>query len=124
MKSYFLKTLLISCCAASLAACGGGGGGGGGNDDVTVSTNAGNGGAIAPSRTTVQQGSNTSFTVTTDTGFDIDSITGCSGSLSGDTYTTGNVTSDCTVTITFITAAPTVAVWDSPESTWDNIVWQ
>ncbi len=34
-------------------------------------------------------------------GHSIDSVSGCNGSLSGNTYTTGAITADCTVTASF-----------------------
>jgi YVTN family beta-propeller protein len=37
------------------------------------------------------------FTVTPDTGYTIDSVTGCNGTLTGNSYTTEPVTADCTV---------------------------
>jgi hypothetical protein len=42
-----------------------------------------------------------SFTLTPDAGYRIDSVTGCGGTLSGDTYTTGPVSGDCAVEATF-----------------------
>ena len=68
----------------------------------TVTPSAGTGGTISPS--TAQQvnyGATTAFTVTPNTGYSIASVTGCNGSLSGNTYTTGAITANCTVTATF-----------------------
>ncbi len=48
-----------------------------------------------------------SFTVQPDSGYQIASVTGCNGSLIGNTYTTGAIISNCTVTASFI-AAPAV----------------
>ena len=68
----------------------------------TVSTQvAGGQGSFSPGNATVAHGGTTSFTVTPATGYSVQSVTGCGGSLSGTTYTTGAVTSDCTVTATF-----------------------
>lgn len=67
----------------------------------TVTTSAGAGGIIAPPSREVTHGQTTIFTVTPDTGYSIDSVTGCGGTLSDDTYTTGPITSDCTVSATF-----------------------
>jgi hypothetical protein len=33
--------------------------------------------------------------------YQLGSVTGCGGSLAADTYTTGEISSDCTVTATF-----------------------
>ena len=75
----------------------------------SVIASAGVGGAIAPMGTvTVTHGSTAVFTVTPDTGYHISSVTGCGGTLSGDTYTVGAVTADCAVSATF--AVDTFAV--------------
>lgn len=66
----------------------------------TVSTSAGTGGSIS-SAATVNYGGTTAITVTPDTGYGISSVTGCGGTLSGNTYTTGTITADCTVTASF-----------------------
>jgi len=71
---------------------------------------AGPNGAIAPSTPqSVSDGDTTSFTLTPNTGFAIDSVTGCGGNLAGNLYTTGPITADCTVNASFA-AAPDVAV--------------
>ncbi|MFN6972316.1 MAG: InlB B-repeat-containing protein, partial [Rheinheimera sp.] len=67
-----------------------------------VSTNAETGGSISPTSTSVIQGSSTSFTVTPLNGFSINTMTGCGGNLSGNTYTTGAISSVCTVRATFV----------------------
>ncbi|THB75384.1 MAG: alpha/beta hydrolase, partial [Gammaproteobacteria bacterium] len=69
--------------------------------NYTVSANAGNGGHITPSVQTVEGGYSAAFTVTPSTGYRIASVTGCNGSLSGNTYTTGAITGDCTVQANF-----------------------
>ena len=92
-----------------LSACGGGGSGDGGSGtqppptSFTVSTSmTGTGsGSISPTSRTVAQGSTTSFSITAGTDSSIASVTGCGGSLSGSTYTTGAITSNCTITATF-----------------------
>ncbi|MDZ7832989.1 MAG: hypothetical protein U5L07_14675 [Desulfobacterales bacterium] len=68
----------------------------------TVTPLAGAGGSIDPDTPqTVGEGSTTSYTVTPDDGYSIDSVTGCGGTLNGTTYTTGPVSADCTVEATF-----------------------
>ncbi|MEJ2404988.1 MAG: hypothetical protein P8171_11975, partial [Candidatus Thiodiazotropha sp.] len=42
------------------------------------------------------------LTLTPDSGYAIDSVSGCGGSLSGSTYTTGSITADCAVNARFI----------------------
>ena len=73
-------------------------GGGGSPTTYTVSTSAGTGTSISPSSRQVNSGDNTTFTVTLSTGYESLSVSGCSGSLVGDTFTTGTITSNCTVT--------------------------
>jgi hypothetical protein len=90
----------------SLSGCGGGGG-----DSPTpvtpevpqylVSTQAGTGGSLSPASLQVRQGSTATFTVSPATGYDIDSVSGCAGSLTGSQYTTGAVNAACTVTASF-----------------------
>jgi uncharacterized repeat protein (TIGR01451 family)/fimbrial isopeptide formation D2 family protein len=69
---------------------------------ITVSTSAGANGSIGPASASVAYGATTSFTVTPDSGYDIASTSGCGGSLSGNTFTTGAITSACTVNASFI----------------------
>src|SRR5207247_9298088 len=59
-------------------------------------------GSLSPSTPqTVTFNATTAFTVTPDTGYHIDSVTGCGGSLVANTYTTGAITAVCTVTANF-----------------------
>ncbi|MEO8061606.1 MAG: hypothetical protein ABI821_02550 [Pseudomonadota bacterium] len=69
---------------------------------INVTTSAGANGAIAPGNASVVYGGTTSFTVTPDSGYDIASVAGCGGSLAGNSYTTGSITSACAVSATFI----------------------
>ena len=73
---------------------------------ITVSATAGTGGSISPGSVNVVSGSTTSFTVTPDSGYAISSVTGCGGSLSDNIYTTGTITSACTVAATFSFSTP------------------
>jgi len=96
---------------AILALTGCGGGGGGDNptppapppppQSFLVSTQAETGGSISPASTSVLQGTSTSFSVTTNTGFSIDNVSGCGGSLSVNTYTTGAINAACIVSARF-----------------------
>ncbi|MCI5116737.1 MAG: hypothetical protein D3913_01985 [Candidatus Electrothrix sp. LOE1_4_5] len=75
----------------------------------TVTPSAGANGSISPNTPqTVDYGNTTSFTLTPDTGYGIDTVEGCNGSLNGNVYTTGAITGDCTVTASFITAYPVI----------------
>jgi hypothetical protein len=74
--------------------------------NYTVTPSAGAGGSLSPATPqTVNHGNTTSFTVTPDAGYGIGTVSGCGGSFSGSTYTTGSVTGACTVTASF-TATP------------------
>lgn len=70
-------------------------------DQYTVSTSAGTGGSITPVSRLVSRGSTATFTVTSNTGYSIGAVSGCGGSLVGNTYTTGAITGICTVTASF-----------------------
>jgi hypothetical protein len=68
----------------------------------TVTPSAGANGMISPSTTqTVNYNATTSFTVTPNSGYAIASVTGCGGTLSGSTYTTGPISANCAVSATF-----------------------
>ncbi|MDY0301728.1 MAG: hypothetical protein RBQ99_09115 [Trichlorobacter sp.] len=67
-----------------------------------VTPSAGAGGSIYPAATqTINQGTSTIFTITPNSGYEIVSVNGCGGTLYGNTYTTGSITSNCTVTASF-----------------------
>lgn len=68
---------------------------------ITVTTTANTGGSITPASQTVASGATTSVTVTADNGYSINQVTGCGGSLAGNVYTTGIITSSCLVSATF-----------------------
>lgn len=82
-------------------------------DSHLVSTQAGNGGSVNPTSETVIHGESTAFTITAASGFAINTVEGCHGSLSGNVYTTGAVTAACLVQASFRTlhtiTVPTVA---------------
>ena len=68
----------------------------------TVTPSVGSGGSISPSAPqTVNYNQTVSFTLTPDPGYQIASVTGCNGALSGNTYSTGPITGDCSVTASF-----------------------
>lgn len=69
---------------------------------VRVTATAGPNGSISPSGLVgVNLNQTRQFQVLPDQGFRIDTVTGCGGSLNGLTFTTGPVTTDCTVQATF-----------------------
>ena len=69
----------------------------------TVTLVAGANGTVSPSGAqSVLEGSSLNFSVSPDTGYRINTVTGCQASQTGaSTYTTGTITADCTVTVTF-----------------------
>jgi hypothetical protein len=70
-------------------------------DTYTVTAEAGEGGSIDPSNITVNYGDTAQFTVTPDPGYHIVTVTGCGGSLDGNTYTTEPIAENCTVSSSF-----------------------
>jgi hypothetical protein len=79
-----------------------------------VTALSGTGGSITPGRIAINNGATTSFTVTPAAGYGISSVTGCGGTLSGNTYVTGPVTQDCTVQATFaVQPALTCEPWST-----------
>lgn len=71
----------------------------------TASSMSAIGGALDPSSQKVESGTSAIFSITADTGFTLEDITGCGGTLNALTYTTAAMTADCTITPTFITNA-------------------
>ena len=119
-KKFFLS-IFLSFLLLMLQACGGGNGSNdsGNNSQVnsyTVTATAGPGGSITADRATVNgvpvdvvEGNTASYTLSPDTGYRIDSVTGCGGALSGNTYTTAPITADCTINASFIINSYTVS---------------
>ena len=71
----------------------------------TVTPAPGSNGSLNPATAqSVYSGAATSFAVIPNNGYQIASVTGCNGTLVGSTYTTGAITSSCTVTATFTAA--------------------
>jgi len=69
----------------------------------SVSPTAGANGAIAPAAIqTVAAGATTSFTVTPNDDYQISTVTGCGGTLSGNIYTTAGMINNCQVSASFI----------------------
>jgi streptogramin lyase len=70
-----------------------------------VIPSAGPGGTISPDGPQkAAPGETVSFIIMPDAGYGISSVSGCGGTLSGNTYTTGPATADCTVSVTFAPA--------------------
>ncbi len=72
--------------------------------DYLVNVLSSGGGSAEPSSARVLHGQSHSFTVTPNLGWVVASGSGCDGSLSGNVYTTGPVTADCSIEFTY---APT-----------------
>src|SRR5690606_1737541 len=66
-----------------------------------VTATAGNGGSVTPAGQSISHGSSATLSVTPEAGYAIASVSGCNGTLSGNTFTTGPVTAACAVTATF-----------------------
>ena len=114
--SHYRAIVLIALFSLALASCGGGGGGGENTTSTsyTVTANAGAGGSISPETATVDSGSTTSFTVAPDSGYSVNTVTGCGGTLVDATFTTGAITADCTVTASFVSdGLPTLSITDA-----------
>ncbi|TRW50216.1 hypothetical protein FM042_05105 [Aliidiomarina halalkaliphila] len=111
MKKYY-PFIASSVALLVLTACGGGGSGGGGGtgggtggggntpQSYTVSTTTGTGASITPASATVQSGNTAEFSIDYDDGYEHNNAHGCGGSYSDGTYTTGAISSNCTVTVT------------------------
>lgn len=106
------RVILISCLSMLLAACGGGGGG---DTQVTVTATAGSGGSISPASQNVAKGSQVTFTVQPDTNFTVQSVTGCAGSLDGNTYRISSVSANCAVQASFVIRPFEASVSGLPE---------
>jgi VCBS repeat-containing protein len=67
-----------------------------------VTPSAGTNGSLSPSAAqSVAYNATPSFTASPSSGHDLQSVSGCAGSLSGSSYTTGAITADCTVAARF-----------------------
>ena len=76
----------------------------------SVTASAGTGGSISPSGRTVAHNGVTTFTVAPSGGYKTNTVSGCSGGLSGTLYTTGAVTTDCAVAASFTATNTTTAI--------------
>ena len=105
-----LLRLAVPCTAVMLlTGCGGGGGSSPSVTTYAAVTTAGNGGTVSPAAATVDAGGSATFTITPNAGYVISGVTGCGGALSGNSYTTGAVNANCTVTASFSAAFTWVA---------------
>ncbi len=75
---------------------------------VTTTTN--HGGVIVPASNVTPINSMSNFTITPETGYRISAVSGCEGSLKGNVYITGNITSTCSVDVVFALDVKSVPV--------------
>ena len=116
-----------SAAAAFTWSCAGTGGGSGAACSAprqyNVTPTAGAGGSISPSSAqAVTYNASTSFTVTPSSGYGISTVSGCGGSLAGSTYTTGAVTTNCTVSASFSLLPPSTYPIHIAASTGGDVV--
>ena len=79
-----------------------------GTTTYTINTSTGGKGVFTPSSVIVNAGVSKNLNIVANSGYRVENVTGCNGSLTGDTYTTGVINADCTVTATFQTIKHTV----------------
>jgi hypothetical protein len=84
------------------------------NAKIRVTATANTGGSISPGYIDVTRGSTASFTVAANAGYTIDNISGCGTSGNSSPFTTGSITSACTVIANFKPLAAIVAPTISP----------
>ena len=73
---------------------------------VTPTTSDANGSVSPATSQTLNASSTTSFSLIPKAGYQVATVTGCGGALSGTTYTTAGIIRDCTVTATFVATPP------------------
>jgi hypothetical protein len=89
------------------------------SDHWVVSTNVGAGGAVTPTRIAARHGDRMTLTVSAQIDHRLGSISGCGGSLVGNTFTTAPITSSCSISASFTPKAGsgTIAgVWSGTDS--------
>ncbi len=126
----FAKLSWIVLILLSLASCGGGGSDESGQEgpspspspapmyDVSLVIN-GNGSLTTTASLKVSSGATIDFAVGVDMGWEVSSVTGCSGTLNETTYTTASITSNCAITANFVLQKFTVQISDTENGTVD-----
>ena len=69
--------------------------------NYVIATNVSGSGTINPTSQNADYNATKTFTVTPAADYEIASVTGCGGTLSGSSYTTGAITSACTINVTY-----------------------
>ncbi|WDE13280.1 hypothetical protein [Thalassomonas haliotis] len=104
-KHHFFLTAIFT--SLLISGCGGGGGKEGAPTNTKIPTSytipatAGEGGIIEPGSQSVQSGASASFTLIPESNYILSEVTGCNGSLTDSVYTTGNISSQCSIVATF-----------------------
>lgn len=70
-------------------------------NEYTVSTTTSDGGTISPASQIITHGNSVEFTLSSESGYSLASVTGCNGTLEDNIYTTGSVTAKCTIVAEF-----------------------
>jgi hypothetical protein len=81
-------------------------------------------GTVSPATTLVRNGGTAEFTVSPDFSYELATVSGCNGTLNSSIYTTGVITSDCSISATFqrIVSQPNTATWN--QFNWNQANWQ
>ncbi|MDE1351609.1 ImpA family metalloprotease [Vibrio aestuarianus] len=101
-------TIMFTALSLALTGCDRLDSSGGDSDDTTrytAKTEISNGGRVSPASLSIEAGKLGSFTVNSNTGFILDTIEGCDGSLQGTRYTTAPMNANCSISANFITNA-------------------
>lgn len=110
---YDMRKIAYTVSAIVLTGCGGGGGDSQTNTSTgfftaqsaprtyTVTVNAGTGGSVPQNSYTINDGDKLTFNVTLNEGYELNEVSGCNGTINGNTYTTGNISSNCTINLSF-----------------------
>lgn len=134
----FLSIALIVTFSSLFVGCSSGEGGSNGEDkaeqtgengddtpkDVpsfTIKTQSSSGGIISPTSIELTESGSTNFTLTPDTGYELESVTGCGGSLSANTYSVSNISADCKVEVAFALKLVAPAQLRAEQESFDSI---
>jgi hypothetical protein len=96
-----LKLIIIASLCLGLVACGGSGSKDSTPERYQITAAASPGGSVHLNNTSVFKGSTTSASVVPDDHYEIASVIGCGGKLFDNTYQTGTILLNCTITATF-----------------------
>ncbi len=105
------RVIAIASLCLGLMACGGGGSS---KDNAPeryqITTNATKGGSVKVATTSVMKGYTTTASIVPDAHYDIGTVSGCGGKLFDNTYQTGSILLDCTISATFVPKSYKVTV--------------